>query len=87
MNETLEFIRTFIYLFLSVFVLDMAIIVRPARLALTAISLQFFIRGWLLFYQVVNPLEYRELNNWISTPSIMLVLLCVAINLWIIRRD
>jgi hypothetical protein len=87
MNETLEFVRTLIYLFLSIFVLDLAIIVRVARLALLAIAGQFFLRGLLLFYQVVYPMEYRELNNWVGTPSITIVLLCVALNLWIIRRD
>ena len=87
MNETFEFIRTFIYLFLAIFVFDLGIIVSDARISLFAISFQFLSRAILLFCQVVNPLGYRELNNWISTPAVILVLISVVVNLWILRRD
>ena len=87
MNETFELIRTIIFLVLALFVFDLGIIAKAARLSLFAISFQFFTRGLLLFYQVSNPAEYRELNNLISTPAILVVLISVLVNLWIIRRD
>jgi len=86
-NETFEFTRILIYILLAFLLFDLGIIVRAAQLSLFAIALQFITRGMLLFYQIVSPSTYRELNNFISTPSILLVLIAVFINLWILRRD
>jgi hypothetical protein len=85
-NEFLEFTRIVIYLFTALMILYMGVIVRPASMAFIAIATQFLVRSGLLIVQIKYPIEYREINNWASTPMVFLVGVFVFINLWKIRK-
>ena len=86
MNETLEFIRILLY-FLGVYgLIHLGVTVKDTALSLYAVSLTLFVRGWLLFFQINSPDNYRELSNTVSTPSVVIAVVLIYINLWKIRR-
>jgi hypothetical protein len=80
------FTRVMMYLFGGVGLFHLSIINRKERIAFIAIALQFLVRATLLFFQIVNVQDYITLNNWIATPSIVLTVLCIYVNLWMIRK-
>jgi len=86
MSDFLEFSRILIYLFTSLMIFYMGVVIRPASMSFIAIASQFLIRSGLLIYQIKYPIEYRDINNLISTPSILLVGIFVFVNLWKIRK-
>ena len=86
MNELYEFIRIIMYLVLAVFLIQLGITVRCGRWSIFAIAGQFVLRGMLLFFQVVNPDTYREVNNYFSTPFLVVVLTVVIIDMLHYRK-
>jgi hypothetical protein len=54
--------------------------------AFLGIAFQFMIRSILLFFQYNNYPEYRELNNWTSTPSILVAVILIYISLYKVRK-
>ena len=87
MNEHFfEFARILIYMVGAVGVLHLAQKNKDLMLAFIGISIQFFIRSVLLFFQYNDYAEYRELNNWTSTPSILLAVILIYISLYKVRK-
>lgn len=82
-----EFIRVFLFLLCAFGVLHLSIINRREKLALIAISFQFFMRAFLLAVQIITPEEYKEINNFVATPITAIMLLCIMINVYRVRTD
>lgn len=57
------------------------------RLAFYGIAGQFAIRAFLLFFQFGDYDDYAMLNNYLSTPSVIIAVLLVYINLYILRKE
>ncbi len=86
-NELFEFVRVLIYLSAAYGAFSLGIVQRRLAISFHTIALQFFIRSILLFFQANNLEEYRELNNWLGTPSIIFTTLMIFINLYTIRKE
>lgn len=86
-NELIEFTRVFIYLFGAWGVFSLGVIKKGLSLSFHAIAFQFFARSILLFFQAINIEDYRELNNWLGTPSIIFTVAMILLNLYQIRKE
>ena len=82
-----ELLRVVLFLLCAFGVLHLSIINRREKLALIAISIQFFMRAVLLAIQVISPEEYKEINNFVATPVTAIMLLCIMVNVYRVRTD
>ena len=85
--ETLIFVKTIAYLMAAGGVFNLGIINKKYSLALIAISIQFFIRSSLSFFQFTNPVTYTDINTWVGTPSIFIITFFIYANLWKVRKE
>lgn len=85
-NEALEFARILIYMASSLGLFYLGMTVGIVRLTLFFISGQFFIRALLLAFAFQMPDFYRTANNYVSTPSMLLVFMAIVVNLWQVRK-
>lgn len=86
-NEHLEFIRIFAYLGGVTGLLYLGVIVRQATLTLHTLAAYFGMWGSLLVVQINHPDVYRQVANYISTPSLVIMVLLIFYNLWLVRKD
>jgi len=86
MNEILEFARIMVYVLIVYGLILSGLSSKDFRLAFYGIAFHFSVRVFLLLSQINSPDTYRELNNMVSTPSSVIALFLLCINLYRLRR-
>lgn len=87
MNEFYEYIRIMLYPVGAVMLAHLAVVFPKLRLTLSSMAFYFLLWFGLLFVQQFNIEEYREVSNYISTPSLFMVVFFIFINFWQARRE
>jgi hypothetical protein len=86
-NESLEFIRILAYVFGISGLITIGVILKKIQILTNTIALYFAMWAILLMVQITNPDQYREISNLVSTPSLVIMVLSIFLNLWIIRKE
>ena len=87
MNEVYEYIRLLFYPIGAYAFISLGQVIVKARWALFAAAAYFLMWAALLVVQAINPHEYREIANHISTPALGLIIVIVYLNIYSVRRD
>lgn len=86
MTNIYEFIRILAYLLGAFGTLNLGVYKREYFIALSAISVQFFLRSILIFLQIINPQDYYFINNLVSTPCTAIMVILVYYNIFRLRK-
>lgn len=82
-----EFIRLMAYTFEAAGLVYMGIIIVRARSSFYALAAYSFMLGLMQVIRIVNYDIFRDVSNYVVTPSLLIVVILVFFNLWKIRKD